>query len=245
MKMISLIVSLICTVFLLWGCASYQENSYGSIKAEFEEFKDQSASSANMSNEDRAQKFALLCEKIADGNPDQASKYAELFREMIGNAVEFEDSEVFDLAENYASVFTWLADGNEDYGIQSIAIAKDNQGQKALQIEYIDVRGYRIKPLTADDMEYQGDHLIPYDGSLGQYRLEVTFFDTYASDELVTNYPLWEVHAFSGETIKFKCCTTPDHGFVIYIGSDRPFTISEEISLDLIYPMDRILIPLP
>jgi hypothetical protein len=75
---------------------------------------------------------------------------------------------------------------------------------------------------------------IPYDGSLGKYRLLISFGDSGLTDRFMEKFAAGQVLVLDnvpesfGGSLRAKIWTPQDHGFVIYIGSDVPFTVKEQ-----------------
>lgn len=178
--------------------------------------------------------YAELFEKIADGTADRENEYAQLLREITQYTIEFDDNEVFAIADDLARDYSYMAEGNEDFGVQEIKVSEDNSKGVSLIIDYIGLRGYSVRMMDDDEMEYSGENLVEYDGSLGKNRIEITFYDASVSARFAEQYPIWDDHELKGVSadlgikLNIKGVYTSDHAVVIYIGSDNPLSISEQ-----------------
>lgn len=195
-----------------------------------------------------ALEFSELFSDISIGSIKEQSEYADLFRKITNNAYDFDDSEVFVISAQLSKLYDQMARGEEDFGIQDIKVVSDGLGGSSFVISYIDAIGYSARVMKEDDEEYQGDYLTEYDGTLGKYRVEISIYDTNPSDQFLEKYPvgkICELESAVQESIgnlKMKCVYTPDHAFVIYIGSNKPIYIEETDYTKIRLPMGDIKI---
>jgi len=118
------------------------------------------------------------------------------------------------------------------WGVQDIRV-RHVAGKTYLELPYTYAHGgFSVRPLPLDAPEYIGDGEVPYDGALGKYRIMITFGDSdmtasfskkFANDIYVLKNTSTEFGVF-----KARVRGPSDHGFVIYVGSDTPFTILEK-----------------
>lgn len=84
--------------------------------------------------------------------------------------------------------------------------------------------GYSARVVPEDEGEYCGDGMKNYDGALGKYRIMIDFGDVELSDSFVEKMD--ENGAIKiTEDIRARVAWPSDHGFVLYIGSDKPISV--------------------
>jgi len=113
-------------------------------------------------------------------------------------------------------------------GVQSISIKNTDFDTLELKIRYLMGYGkYSVTWLRDDQIEYTGDGAIPYDGSLGKYRIMVTFEDADRSEAFKKKYPIGEVFELDDQPIKIlgKIVGPAGHRFVLYLGFDVPVAV--------------------
>ena len=134
--------------------------------------------------------------------------------------------------------------GDGGIGIQNIRIVSHPTAAAALELDYLlmEKSGYTVRAVPQSEGEYTGDGMAEYDGALGPYRILISFGDTEPSEGFRQKYPAGEVIAlenlpehFLGSYLKFKVVSPQDHGFAIYVGSDRPFAFKESVLYNLRY----------
>jgi len=244
---IAVFASQLILLSLLAACST--RDPVKQIAGEYNQLREQNGRGRNMTEEQQESKDALryaqLFKKIANGSVEREKEYAELLITITENTIEFNENEVFTLAEDLAKIYTDIAEGNDDFGVQKIKVIEDTK-ELTIIIDYIDIRGYSVRPLDEDKMEYSGEQLVEYDGSLGEHRIEITFYDASASERFAEQYPIWATHdikevpAYLGVKLKLKGVYSPDHAFVLYIGSDEPISIDEQDFMSLNRPMGSI-----
>lgn len=118
-------------------------------------------------------------------------------------------------------------------GVKEIAL-KEKGNEFVLEIGYSDLQGYAVTVLGPNEKEYCGDGMVDYDGALGKYRIMITFADTDPSDAFAAKYPAQTVRllknipeSFGGE-VRVKRVHPSDQGFVLYVGSDVPFSVQSQ-----------------
>lgn len=116
-------------------------------------------------------------------------------------------------------------------GIQVIRVVEDDRAAAVVELDYLFMRksGFSVRTINKDEGEYIGDGMVEYDGALGEYRMLIMFGDMEPTEAFRKRYPAGETFvlenipkAFNGN-LKFKIVYPQDHGFAIYIGSDKPF----------------------
>lgn len=119
------------------------------------------------------------------------------------------------------------------FGMQDVRVAANDAGGFSLLIGYADISGYGVRMMREDEPLLIGDGPIPYDGSLGKYRMEIRLYDARLSDKWLGQYPVSEVHVlrdvpadFAG-CFRIRCAYPDDATLVLYIGSDEPLTVEE------------------
>lgn len=240
-----LLRSLLCLILItsLCGCSVMNRYSIEQVEQEYAAIKEL-ASNSETTTQQLSKAYVSLFKKLARGDRSQTGQFAEFMRNFVPNSAEFSEDEVFDLAENHIQFFQRMTKGNMDHGIQNIRLAGS-----AVEISYAGTLRYSVRAMESDEEWYKGDYLIPYDGSLGQYRAMIHFYDFNFSDAFSSSMPPWEVHKLINlfskyNFLKIRCVNDPDHGCIIYIGSDTPFTVEEVEITTLAYPLGTITVPL-
>ena len=188
-----------------------------------------------------AKGFAALAElydTIAQGSASEQSAFAQLFREICNSdTLVFEDKEVFDLAKNYAEVFTGLANGDRDFGVQELTTKSVSKTAGQLDFSYLGEMWYSVKMVQMGEHWVTGEFTAPYNGEMGQYLTVIQFHDAAQSAQFLPQlskglkYPL----SFSYDGVVHEMCLkimlNGDHGYDVYIGSDEPFSVEERSSV--------------
>ena len=125
----------------------------------------------------------------------------------------------------------------KDWGVEDIRITTSWKGVIQLRLDYNHIWGGQAVSLLAEDApEHTGDGSVPYDGALGRYRIMISFGDAGRTAAFREKFPVGQVCELEnapeifGSSLKVKVVCPADHGFVIYVGSDIPFTVEEESS---------------
>ena len=131
-------------------------------------------------------------------------------------------------------------------GIKSITFS--NSGELTLKYYYLS-GGYSVEMVPYDAWEYCGDGMIPYDGALGTYRMMISFGETDPTNSLRELFPAGQVCTLKYDspdfgTVKAKLVYPSDHGFVLYVGSDMPFTVTPENKQDMDHLLGKLTIRL-
>lgn len=195
-------------IFILTGCGGVGMNTAQEIEEAYENVREK-VESGEFSEQQLADEYAKLCEQIAKGTKEQTGEYAALLRKITSGEYEFEDSEVFAVAESCAKVFAKMAEGFEDFGVQDITVRKGTDEKYTINFEYCgETRAYSLGQSDDED------------------KVKVTFYDAKCSNFFKNKYPFGE--EFTIEGLKFKTEYTADHGFVIYIDSDVALSVEEK-----------------
>ncbi len=240
------VIALLMSLLFFTG-ANENNNSPAQVRKEYAIFQERLQKNVDTSA-DQEELFSIaerICAKIADGSASNQTEYAQLLREITKNTIQFQDEEVFDIARELAEVYAIMSEGEADFGIQNVRIAKTDTEEMLLLFDYIGVRGYSVRMMQEDDMEYSGDYLVAYDGSLGKNRIEITFYDARASEKFMEQYAPWQVHDLQSDFqsgLKLKGVYTPDHGFIVYIGTDEAIHVEEQSFTETNHPKGTIQI---
>ena len=208
---------------------------------EAEQFYQQiSAEHPSMTDEEVFAARAEIFEMIARGSASEQSKFAQLTREVINSSnLQFEDEEVFDLAKDYASVFSRLAKGDRDFGVEKLKAKNLSKSTAQLDFSYWGEMWYSVKMLEIGDQWVTGEFTDPYQGELGQYLLLVQFHDADPSRKFIEQYPFSTDHKLripglgNKHKMTMRIKSNADHGYDVYIGSDEPFWVEEQSSVRL------------
>ncbi len=131
---------------------------------------------------------------------------------------------------------TWIEFANEEVdlsaksGIGAIRVENVSPDEIKLKLDYnFGTGGYSVHNVSEDEGEYIGDGMIPYDGSLGKYRIMIKFGDIDMTESLMITFPVGEVVELENSPIRLLAsrAVPSDHGFVLYIGYDSPITVTE------------------
>lgn len=194
-------------------------------------------SNGNITEEEEKKLQLELSELFLDislGKKETQSAYAELLRKITNNAYEFDDGEVFQLASQLHELMKTMEEKGKDVlGVQDIKMATDALGNNSLIVSYMGVERYSVRMMDEAEEEYtMGDYTSEYNGDLGKYRIEIMFYDSGSSVHFRELYPVGEVcepeyNDTMSQTLKFRCAYTPDHAFVIYVGSNEPINVEK------------------
>ncbi len=209
----------------LSGCQSSGAGHYQQTAADYAALRE---SSELMSDAERAQAYAELFGTISKGEPDRAADYAKMVEEITGKSIAPEH--VFSYADSCAHLFTLMSKGKEDLGLEDLRLESD-ASNLALAVDFTGDIRYSVSLISSDEPEYDRDGQTSATEPLGKYRLKVTFFDTDLSDAFSAQYSNFEVFELASGTdtvLKVKVVPTADHGFILYVGSDRPFSTTEQ-----------------
>lgn len=114
--------------------------------------------------------------------------------------------------------------------VTRISARSRGDGAFLLKIKYVtSTGGYSVREVPEDEGEYCGDGMHDYNGSLGKYRILISFGDAEPSMLQVAKFIIAEEPNLNGAGVplKMKIASPSDHGFVLYIGSDTPLHVQE------------------
>ena len=109
--------------------------------------------------------------------------------------------------------------------VTRISLSQKSEDTMLLRIKYLFPSGaYSIRAVPEDEGEYVGDGMIDYDGSLGKYRIMVNFGEVELAESFVKKMDENGVFLLA-DGVHAKTACPLDHGFVLYIGSDKPISV--------------------
>ena len=109
--------------------------------------------------------------------------------------------------------------------VTRISLSQKSEDTMLLRIKYLFPSGaYSIRAVPEDEGEYVGDGMIDYDGSLGKYRIMVNFGEVELAESFVKKMDENGVFLLA-DGVRAKTACPSDHGFVLYIGSDKPISV--------------------
>lgn len=109
--------------------------------------------------------------------------------------------------------------------VTRISLSKKSEDTMLLQIKYLlSSGGYSIRNVSEDEGEYIGDGMIDYNGAIGKYRIMVDFGDVELAESFAKKMDENGVFVLADGVFAKTACPS-DHGFVLYIGSDKPISV--------------------
>ena len=109
--------------------------------------------------------------------------------------------------------------------VTRISFNQKNEDTMVLRITYLLPSGaYSIRTVPEDEGEYVGDGMIDYDGAIGKYRIMVEFGDLELADSFAKKKDENGIFMLT-DGVHAKTACPSDHGFVLYIGSDKPISV--------------------
>ena len=109
--------------------------------------------------------------------------------------------------------------------VTRISLNQKNEDTMVLRITYLLPSGaYSIRTVPEDEGEYIGDGMIDYDGAIGKYRIMVEFGDLELADSFAKKKDENGIFMLA-DSVWAKTACPSDHGFVLYIGSDKPISV--------------------
>ena len=234
MRIFQKLICILMLPLLLAGCA--RQASYEQTQQLYQSLTD---SIISMTEKECYAAYAEIFDNIAHGSPSEQGKFAQLTREIIDDDVVFEDEEVFDIAKDYATVYSRLAKGNRDCGVQGLKAKSTSETTAQLDFPYWGEMWYSVKMVEIGDQWVTGEFTDPYQGELGQYLLLVQFHDADPSMKFMKQYPGLTDHQLRiprfrpDHEMTLRIIANSDHGYDVYIGSDEPFWVEEQSSIRL------------
>ncbi|MBQ6183536.1 MAG: hypothetical protein IJK33_06580 [Clostridia bacterium] len=122
---------------------------------------------------------------------------------------------------------------NEFYGIKTIEATAQQAGSYAIRIDCTSYRQFEISYADKNEEAYNGERQLPINSDLGEYVIKVHLMDTpNVSESFGKGHKIWTTYELTetGDQLRYMYCYTPDHGVLVYIGSDVPmhYTIPEQ-----------------
>ena len=109
--------------------------------------------------------------------------------------------------------------------VTQISLSQKNEDTMILRISYLLPSGaYSIRTVSEDEGEYIGDGMIDYNGAIGKYRIMVNFGDVELAKSFANKMDENNVFVLE-DGVWAKTVYPSDHGFVLYIGSDKPISV--------------------
>lgn len=109
--------------------------------------------------------------------------------------------------------------------ITKISVHNNQSDTYVLQMRYLFASGgYSVRNVAEDEGEYIGDGMIDYDGAIGRYRFLIEFGDVNLTDQILKQRDEKGIIQLTNE-ICAKVVYPSDHGFVLYVGCDKPMKI--------------------
>ena len=109
--------------------------------------------------------------------------------------------------------------------VTQVSVHKKGTDVIDLHINYLLAVGtYSVQAVSKDDGEYFGDGITDYDGQLGKYRIMIMFSDVEPSDSLMKKKDENGIIKLA-DNVLARISFPQDHGFVLYVGSDKPLSV--------------------
>ena len=109
--------------------------------------------------------------------------------------------------------------------VTGVSISQKNDDTMNLRISYLLASGgYSVRTVSKDEGEYIGDGMVDYDGSIGKHRIIIEFGDLALAERILEKADENGVIELA-DGVWAKRAVPADHGFVLYIGSDRPISV--------------------
>ena len=109
--------------------------------------------------------------------------------------------------------------------VTQVSVHKKGTDVIDLHINYLLAVGtYSVQAVSKDDGEYTGDGITDYDGELGKYRIMIMFSDVEPSESLMKKRDENGIIKLA-DNVLARISFPQDHGFVLYIGFDKPVSV--------------------
>lgn len=113
--------------------------------------------------------------------------------------------------------------------VSRISIKERSTDEMELNIRYfLPSGGYSVSVVNEDEGEYTSDGMGDYDGALGKYRILVEFGDVSLADSIAKKRDDDGIIQLADD-VRARVAWPSDHGFVLYIGFDKPISVEAEI----------------
>ncbi len=239
MKMMKYLPCALLLVTLLFGCTRPTVYPYSQVEEKYEALIKKQHSENYTLDQEYYEACADLFQSIAHGSIEEQDKFAELTRKIVDYGVSFDDEEVFDIAQDYATVFSRYAAGDRDEGVQELKIKSISNSVARLDFSYWGVMWYSVEMVQMGEQWVTGEFTDPYEGELGKYLMLVRFNDAEPSMKFLEQYSGRTDHKLrisrwgSNHEMTMRIIGNTDHGYNVYIGSDEPFRVEEQSSVRL------------
>ena len=129
---------------------------------------------------------------------------------------------LFTLALPLVMLFALVPNYNV-YGIKGVSANKMKDNSYKIEIKCNDYRQCEVANVDNGQKAYCGERLLSINTDLGKNIIQVQLFDSpYADEAFAAIYKPWTTYELSGSDnqLRFMYCYTPEHGVLLYIGSD-------------------------
>ncbi len=123
---------------------------------------------------------------------------------------------------------------SQNQGVQKISLSQKSENLFSLTVKCFGGTGYKVCNVDEDEKVLYGESYKDYDGSIGEYRIKIVIHDiAYDADgyneKLIEKYTPFTAHnlAEGSSPLKMMWVYDGSHGIEIYIGSDKPLTVTE------------------
>lgn len=188
---------------------------------------------ANAGHMDRKESFAMLADifsDIAKSDSARKSEYAALLKRMI--CCEFNEDEIYEIAQNYAEYSEYLSDNDGVRGMRDIRVSDNG----SLVIDYAGMTSYKVRDLELNETIYvenpKGEPgAVPIDvtNDLEKYCKVLVIYApgiTTISEAFSAKYPVDKVHQIDGSKYKVRVVAGGCSTGYIYISSSEPWDIA-------------------
>ena len=128
--------------------------------------------------------------------------------------------------------------------VTQILIKDKNDNAAQLQIKYLFASGgYSVRSVPMDEGEYTGDGMKDYDGALGKYRILIKFGDVALGDSFYNKRDENGIIQLTKD-MRARVAMPSDHGFVLYVGCDKPISVEAKEGINLNAFCGTIKIPI-
>lgn len=128
--------------------------------------------------------------------------------------------------------------------VTQISIKDKMDNTVELQIKYLFASGsYSVHNISENEGEYTGDGMKDYDGALGKYRILIEFGDVALEESFANKKDENGIIQLS-EDMRARVAMPSDHGFVLYVGCDKPISVETKEDIKLNSFVGTIKIPI-
>ena len=123
---------------------------------------------------------------------------------------------------------------NYNLGVVTRISLKEKQTDRVeLNIKYLLASGgYSVRTVRENEGEYCGDGMVEYDGELGKYRIMVEFGDVALKKSFADKMDKDGIIHLA-EDMCARVAMPSDHGFVLYVGCDKPINVETKKGIKL------------